>query len=54
MIADGSIEARPGDDDPAAIDLMRKLSQKSRERWPAWANPTVRIGLPDPKVKTKA
>jgi coenzyme F420 hydrogenase subunit beta len=52
MIADGSIEARPGDDDPAAIDLMRKLSQKSRERWPDWANPTVRVGLPAPKKKS--
>ena len=34
MIADGSIEARPGDDDPGAIALMHKLSAKSRERWP--------------------
>ena len=34
MIADGSIEARPGDDDPGAIALMHKLSVKSRERWP--------------------
>ncbi len=34
MIDDGSIEARPGDDDPAAIALMHKLSMKSRERWP--------------------
>jgi coenzyme F420 hydrogenase subunit beta len=54
MIADGSIEARPGDSDPAAIELMRKLSIKSRERWPAWANPVVRVGLPEPKVKKKA
>jgi coenzyme F420 hydrogenase subunit beta len=53
MIADGSIEARPGDSDPAAIELMRKLSQKSRERWPQWANPTVRLGLPE-KKKSKA
>jgi len=37
MIADGSIEARPGDDDPGAIALMHKLSAKSRERWPATA-----------------
>jgi coenzyme F420 hydrogenase subunit beta len=51
MIADGSIEARPGDSDPAAIELMRKLSIKSRERWPAWANPVVRVGLPEPKAK---
>jgi coenzyme F420 hydrogenase subunit beta len=37
MIADGSIQARPGDDDPAAIDLMRKLAIKSRKRWPETA-----------------
>ena len=37
MIADGSIEARPGDDDPGAIALMHKLAAKSRERWPATA-----------------
>jgi coenzyme F420 hydrogenase subunit beta len=34
MLEDGSILGRPGDDDPAAIDLMRKLSIKSRKRWP--------------------
>jgi coenzyme F420 hydrogenase subunit beta len=33
MIADGSIEARPGDSDPGAIALMRKLAEKSRSRW---------------------
>jgi coenzyme F420 hydrogenase subunit beta len=37
MIADGSIETRPADDDPAAVALMHKLSKKSRERWPAFA-----------------
>jgi coenzyme F420 hydrogenase subunit beta len=37
MIADGTIEARPGDEDPGAIALMHKLSKKSRERWPASA-----------------
>jgi len=37
MIADGTIETRPGDDDPAAIALMHKLSAKSRERWPTHA-----------------
>jgi coenzyme F420 hydrogenase subunit beta len=35
MIADGTIVARPGDEDPGAIALMNKLSAKSRERWPA-------------------
>ena len=34
MIGDGTIIARPGDDDPGAIALMHKLSKKSRERWP--------------------
>jgi coenzyme F420 hydrogenase subunit beta len=51
MIRDGSIEARPGDSDPAAIALMRKLSEKSRERWPTTAEGAVRIGLPEPKRK---
>ena len=37
MIADGSIIARPGDEDPGAIALMRKLAEKSRSRWPTWA-----------------
>jgi len=37
MIADGTVVARPGDDDPGAIALMHKLSKKSRERWPASA-----------------
>jgi coenzyme F420 hydrogenase subunit beta len=51
MIADGSIIARPADEDPAAIDLMRKLSERSRARWPEWASPVVRVGLPEPKRK---
>jgi coenzyme F420 hydrogenase subunit beta len=29
MVADGSIIARPGDSDPAAIALMRKLAENS-------------------------
>jgi len=37
MIADGSIIARPGDEDPGAIALLNKLAQKSRDRWPATA-----------------
>jgi len=51
MIADGSVVARPGDSDPGAIALMRKLAEKSRSRWPQWANPVVRVGLPEPKAK---
>ncbi len=49
MIADGSIEARPGDEDPGAIALMRKLAEKSRSRWPTTAEQTVRLGLPEKK-----
>ncbi len=45
MIADGSIIARPGDEDPAAIALMRKLAEKSRSRWPTSAEPGVRVGV---------
>ena len=45
MIADGSIEARPGDDDPGAIALMRKLAERSRVRWPTTAEVSVRRGL---------
>jgi coenzyme F420 hydrogenase subunit beta len=51
MIADGTIEARPGDSDPGAIALMRKLAEKSRSSWPLSAEPSVRVGLPAPKVK---
>ena len=54
MIADGSVIARPGDSDPAAIELMRKLSKKSRERWPKWAEAEVLLGLPEKKAKASA
>jgi coenzyme F420 hydrogenase subunit beta len=37
MLEDGTIEGRPGDDDPGAIALMRKLSANSRKRWPEFA-----------------
>jgi coenzyme F420 hydrogenase subunit beta len=47
MVADGVIETRPGDDDPGAIELMRKLARVSRRRWPeaAVAEPGL---LPSP------
>ncbi len=54
MIKDGVIETRPGDDDPGAIALMHRLAEKSRKRWPDWANGEARVGLPDPKRKAKA
>jgi coenzyme F420 hydrogenase subunit beta len=40
---DGWIEVRPGDDDPGAIELMHKLSKKSRKRWPEFAVDTPRL-----------
>ncbi len=46
MVADGVIDTRPGDDDPAAIALLHRLAQKSRERWPDWAQDHPRSGIP--------
>jgi coenzyme F420 hydrogenase subunit beta len=37
MVDDGAVELRPGDDDPAAIALLRKLARVSRKRWPQTA-----------------
>ena len=54
MIADGTIESRPGDSDPGAIKLMHKLAEKYRARWPLTAEPSVRVGLPEPKAKAPA
>ena len=38
-LAAGIVEQRSGAEDPGAIELMRKLSAKSRERWPMDAVP---------------
>src|SRR5688572_12586416 len=54
MIASGAILSRPGDDDPGAIELMHKLSIKSRKRWLETAVPTPRLGVPQPKPKAAA
>ncbi len=35
VIDAGLIEARPGEDDPVAMNLLAKLSTVSRKRWPA-------------------
>jgi coenzyme F420 hydrogenase subunit beta len=51
MLQDGTIEGRPGDDDPGAIALLRKLSIVSRRRWPEQALPFPKIGVPPPKPK---
>ncbi|HEX2063040.1 MAG TPA: Coenzyme F420 hydrogenase/dehydrogenase, beta subunit C-terminal domain, partial [Acidimicrobiales bacterium] len=51
MLEDGTIEGRPGDDDPGAIALLRKLSVVSRRRWPETAVPHPKVGVPPPKPK---
>ena len=48
MVRDKWIEVRPGDDDPGAISLMHKLSQKSRKRWPEFAIEAPRLLPPKP------
>ncbi|MDQ3679046.1 MAG: Coenzyme F420 hydrogenase/dehydrogenase, beta subunit C-terminal domain [Actinomycetota bacterium] len=51
MLEDGTIEGRPGDDDPGAIALLRKLSTVSRRRWPETAVPEPKLGVPPKKPK---
>jgi len=54
MLEDGTIEGRPGDDDPGAIALLRKLSRVSRKRWPETALPEPRlVPPPAPKPETQ-
>jgi coenzyme F420 hydrogenase subunit beta len=52
MLEDGSIIGRPGDDDPDAIALLRKLSRVSRKRWPETAVAAPRL-MPPPKPKAE-
>jgi coenzyme F420 hydrogenase subunit beta len=55
MLEDGTIEGRPGDDDPGAIELLRKLSTVSRRRWPEWTPVQApKLGVPPPKPKQPA
>ena len=53
MLEDGTIEGRPGDDDPGAIALLRKLSTVSRRRWPETASPEPKVGVPPKKPKAE-
>ena len=39
MRDDGAIEVRPSSDDPAAVELLRKLARVSRRRWPEGGSP---------------
>jgi coenzyme F420 hydrogenase subunit beta len=48
MVDDGVIETRPGDDDPGAIELMRKLARTSRRRWPEEAVSEPGMLVPSP------
>ncbi|MHB1487426.1 MAG: Coenzyme F420 hydrogenase/dehydrogenase, beta subunit C-terminal domain [Acidimicrobiales bacterium] len=48
LLAAGAIEVRPADDDPGAVELMRKLSRVSRRRWPETAVAAPRLMPPPP------
>lgn len=48
MVAEGVIETRPADDDPAAMALLRKLSLASRRRWPTSGAAEPGRGAPAP------
>ena len=51
MIADGTIIARPAQEDEVAMKLLRTLSIVSRRRWPEWADKAPSVGVPPPKKK---
>ncbi|MDP2291346.1 MAG: Coenzyme F420 hydrogenase/dehydrogenase, beta subunit C-terminal domain [Actinomycetota bacterium] len=51
MIADGTIIARPAQEDEVAMKLLRTLSIVSRRRWPQWADAAPSVGVPPPKKK---
>ena len=54
MITDGTIIARPAQEDDKAMKLLRTLSIVSRRRWPTTADPAPTIGVPPPKKKAAA
>ena len=54
MVADGTILAKPAQDDEVAMKLLRTLSIVSRRRWPAEADPAPLVGVPPPKKKAAA
>ena len=54
MLQDGSLIGRPGDDDPGAIALLRKLSRVSRKRWPEDSAVEAPRLVPPPKPKPEA
>jgi coenzyme F420 hydrogenase subunit beta len=51
MINDGTIIARPAQEDEVAMKLLRTLSIVSRRRWPEWADKAPAVGVPPPKAK---
>jgi coenzyme F420 hydrogenase subunit beta len=54
MIADGTIVARPAQEDEVAMKLLRTLSIVSRRRWPEFADGAPSVGVPPPKKKADA
>ena len=51
---DGTIIARPAQEDEVAMKLLRTLSIVSRRRWLAGADPAPTVGVPPPKKKAAA
>jgi coenzyme F420 hydrogenase subunit beta len=54
MINDGTILARPAQQDDKAMKLLRTLSIVSRRRGPDIADPAPKVGVPPPKKKAAA
>jgi coenzyme F420 hydrogenase subunit beta len=46
VVQSGAVELRPIDDDPGAVELLRKLSRVSRRRWPGNSGPDTRTRIP--------